>query len=178
MVGMIELLIPEKLIYSPIATKTRSGIAEGERHSRQSLEADLEKRLAELTEAAIISRSLARQYFRTARRFIAAARHASERPGRSYYEAHLVEARKAHCQARKCLRFARPANNAFSASPASPGIGPRASKKILSPTAQSSLREELNPQVPYLSHLTTPFVNRSHNGSLGVDAADDVACRE
>jgi hypothetical protein len=83
------------------------GAAEREGHSGRSLEADLEKRLAELTEAAIISRSLARQYLRTARRFIAAARQASQRPDCAYYEAHLREARKAHRQARKCLNFAR-----------------------------------------------------------------------
>ena len=107
MVGMDELLNPERLPYSRTATKTRFGIAEGERHSGQSLEADLEKRLAELTEAAIVSRSLARQYLRTARRFIAAARQASQRPDCLYYEAHLGEARKAHRQAHKCLSFAR-----------------------------------------------------------------------
>lgn len=107
MVGMNEVLKPERLLYLPTASRTRFGRAGAERHSGQSLEADLEKRLAELTEAAIISRSLARQYIRTARRFIAAARQASKRPDRSYYEAHLGEARKAHLQARKCLSFAR-----------------------------------------------------------------------
>lgn len=107
MVGINQMLNPERLSYSPSASKTRFGADERERQSGQSLEADLEKRLAELTEAAIISRSLARQYLRQAQRFIAAARQASKRPDCSYYEAHLGEARKAHRQARKCLSFAR-----------------------------------------------------------------------
>jgi hypothetical protein len=67
----------------------------------------LAKRLAELTEAAIPSRSLARQYLRTARRFVGAARQARRSPDRLYYDAHLQEARRAHEQARKCLSFAR-----------------------------------------------------------------------
>jgi hypothetical protein len=67
----------------------------------------LAERLAELTEAAITSRSLARQYLRTARRFVGAARQARRGHDGAYYEAHLQEARKAHEQARKCLSFAR-----------------------------------------------------------------------
>jgi hypothetical protein len=67
----------------------------------------LAERLAELTEAAITSRSLARQYLRTARRFVGAARQARRGPASAYYEAHLQEARRAHEQARKCLSFAR-----------------------------------------------------------------------
>jgi hypothetical protein len=67
----------------------------------------LAERLAELTEAAISSRSLARQYLRTARRFVVAAREARRSYDSVYYEAHLGEARRAHEQARKCLSFAR-----------------------------------------------------------------------
>ena len=115
MSGVNELPKQER-IYSPTATLRGFGKAEpatkdAERPFARSLEADLEGRLAELTEVAIISRSLARQYFRTARCFIAAARQASQTPDRSYYEAHLEEARKAHGQARKCLSFARLCQN-------------------------------------------------------------------
>lgn len=67
----------------------------------------LAERLAELTEAAITSRSLARQYLRTAQRFVGAARTACRSDDRASYEAHLQEVRKAHEQARKCLSFAR-----------------------------------------------------------------------
>lgn len=67
----------------------------------------LAERLAELTEAAITSRSLARQYLRTARRFVGAARKACRSHDHASYEAHLQEVRRAHEQARKCLSFAR-----------------------------------------------------------------------
>ena len=88
MVGINELPNPER-IYSPAASiagfgKTEPATSDAERDAGRSLEADLEGRLAELTEVAIISRSLARQYFRTARCFIAAARQASQTPDRSY----------------------------------------------------------------------------------------------
>jgi hypothetical protein len=63
-------------------------------------------RLAELMEGAITSQTLARQYYRVAHRFLTAAREARHKLARSTYEAHLREARKAHEQARKCLRFA------------------------------------------------------------------------
>jgi len=66
-----------------------------------------EGRLAELMEGAITSHSIARQYLRVARRFVAAARRARRGTDRSRFEAHLREARKAHDQARKCLSFAR-----------------------------------------------------------------------
>jgi hypothetical protein len=67
----------------------------------------LEGRLAELMEGAIASHSIARQYLRTARGFVAEARRARRGRDRSRFEAHLREARKAHDQARKCLSFAR-----------------------------------------------------------------------
>jgi hypothetical protein len=67
----------------------------------------LAERLAELTEAAISSRSLARQYLRTAQRLVGAARQARRGHDSEYYETHLGEARRAHEQARKCLSFAR-----------------------------------------------------------------------
>ena len=71
----------------------------------EAIEDGLKSRLTELTEWAITSRSLAREYFRTARRFIAAARQARRSSNQAHYRAHLDEARKAHEQARKCLSF-------------------------------------------------------------------------
>jgi hypothetical protein len=115
MVGTSEMPSPER-VYSPPSSlagfaKAAPSTRNAERDASRSMEADLEGRLAELTEVAIISRSLARQYFRIARRFMAAARQASHTPHRPYYEAHLGEARKAHGQARKCLSFARLCHN-------------------------------------------------------------------
>lgn len=66
-----------------------------------------EGRLAELMMSAITSHSIARQYLRTARSFIAAARRARRDTDHSRFQAHLREARQAHDQARKCLSFAR-----------------------------------------------------------------------
>ena len=66
-----------------------------------------EGRLVELMMGAITSHSIARQYLRTARGFVAAARRARRETDHSRFQAHLREARQAHDQARKCLSFAR-----------------------------------------------------------------------
>jgi hypothetical protein len=94
----------ESIIPSPA---TQSLTVDRETASGRTFTHGFEGRIAELMEGAITSRSLARQYLRTARRFVAAARQARRAPNRSHYEAHLREAQKAHDQARKCLSFAR-----------------------------------------------------------------------
>jgi hypothetical protein len=103
---------PQPLVCSTVGSTTRPGEAapatsDPEQERARPVGPRLEGRLADLTQGAITSRSLARQYLRTARRFVAAARQAQRTPDRAYYEAHLSEARKAHDQARKCLSFAR-----------------------------------------------------------------------
>lgn len=112
MSGMNDERDMTSLVYRPfpstsggLSDSPRTGV--GERESSRSIAAGLEQRLAELTEGAITYRSLARQYLRTAQKFVTAARNASGKSGRVGYEAHLGEARKAHDQARKCLGFAR-----------------------------------------------------------------------
>lgn len=131
--GGVDELPNQERIYSPAASIAGFGNAEPatndtERPFARSLEADLEGRLAELTEVAIISRSLARQYFRTARCFIAAARQAAKTSDRTYYHAHLGEARKAHGQARKCLSFARLCQNRVRCLAAIGGYGSRSAR--------------------------------------------------
>jgi hypothetical protein len=68
---------------------------------------EFEKRLILLVEGSVTSRSRATQYFRIARRFLAAARRARRDVDMLRFEAHLREASQAHGQARRCLAFAR-----------------------------------------------------------------------
>ena len=97
----------ESVIPAPAPHDAIGSTAGRETASGRTFTHGFDGRIAELIEGAITSRSLARQYLRAARRFVAAARQARRAPNRSHYEAHLREARKAHDQARKCLSFAR-----------------------------------------------------------------------
>lgn len=68
---------------------------------------ELEGRLAGLTEAAIISRSIGRQHLHMARLFISRARVARRVGKQTDFVSHCREARLAHQKARKCFAYAR-----------------------------------------------------------------------
>jgi hypothetical protein len=83
------------------------GDARASARGDRPLQQDFENRLAELVQSAITSRALARQYLRTARTFVAAARMARLSTNRSIFDAHIREACAAHKQAHRCFGFAR-----------------------------------------------------------------------